>query len=116
LLFVKFSSGFLILIQAAIFLVHTGGSMAQGELPPQELTAQEYFTSAEQLFASGKYSGAADLYGRLATAFGQSKEAVEAGLQNSLHRLRDEARRQTRNRGRRQQIRRPTPRDQPIIS
>ena len=78
LLFVKFSSEFLILIQAAVFLVLVGVSMAQGELPPQELTAQEYYTTAERLFAGGKYSGAADLYGKLVTAFGQSKEAAEA--------------------------------------
>ena len=78
LLFVKFSSGFLILIQAAVFLVLTAGSMAQGGSPPAELTAQECHTNAERFFFSEKYSEAADLYGKLVADFGQSKDAAEA--------------------------------------
>jgi len=52
--------------------------MAQGEPPPQDLTAQEYYTNAGRLFADGKFSEAADLYNKLLEGFGQSKEAAEA--------------------------------------
>lgn len=74
----KFSSGLLILIQAAAFLLLAPGSMAQGGPPPQELTAQECYTNAERLFAGEKYSEAAELYGKLVAGFGQSKDAAEA--------------------------------------
>ena len=76
LLFVKF--GLLILIQAAVVLALSTGSMAQGTPPPQELTAQECYTNAERLFSGGKFSEAADLYQKLVADFGQSKEAAEA--------------------------------------
>lgn len=78
LFFVKFSTAFLILIQAAVCFVSTPGSMAQGVLQPQGLTAQEYYTNAERLFLDGKYSEAADLYQKFLEDFGQSKEAAEA--------------------------------------
>ena len=54
------------------------GGMAQGALQPQGMTAQEYYANAEKLFVDGKYPEAADLYKKLLTDFGQSKEAVEA--------------------------------------
>ena len=69
---------FFILIQAAAVFLAATESMAQGEPPPQDLTAQEYYTNAERLFSGGKYSEAADLYQKLVADFGQSKEAAEA--------------------------------------
>jgi TolA-binding protein len=62
---------------AAVFLLACG-SMAQGGIQPQGLTAQEYYANAERLFVDGKYPEAADLYKKLLTDFGQSKEAAEA--------------------------------------
>lgn len=67
-----------ILIQVAAIILLNTGSMAQGTLPPQGLTAQECYTNAERLFSEGKYSEAADLFEKLVADFGESKEAVEA--------------------------------------
>ena len=78
LLFVKLSPSLLILIQGAVVFLFVSGSMAQGNLQTQGLTAQEYYASAERLFVDGKYPEAAGLYDKLLTDFGQSKEAAEA--------------------------------------
>lgn len=64
-------------LAAAVFLLACG-SMAQGGIQPQGLTAQEYYANAERLFVDGKYPEAAELYKKLLTDFGQSKEAAEA--------------------------------------
>ena len=56
----------------------TTGSMTQGALQPQGLTAQEYYANAERLYVDGKYSEAADLYKQLIADYSQSKEAAEA--------------------------------------